>query len=353
MKWIPDYTNILDACNNIKPERLPFYEHLISPFFMEQILGTEFSDLENSEGNDLEEFFKQYCGFFKEMTYDTVSYEVCVNEALPHKGDSLMGRKPGPIQTEQDFNDFDWDGVVEKYKTISDNKFRALDKTLPEGMKAVGGVGNGVFEISEDLVGLEYLAYMQIDNPELYEKLYNKIGNIMCRIWDWFLQTHSQCFAVCRIGDDLGHKNGTLISPAGIRKHIIPQYEKVINLIHNSGHNFLWHSCGNIFEVMDDFIEIGIDVKHSNEDVIAEYDKWIDLYSEKIALFGGIDMDFLCRQPPDRVYEKVLEDGKRFRNKARGYALGSGNSIPDYVPAEGYLAMIKAGQKIRETENSV
>jgi uroporphyrinogen decarboxylase len=101
---------------------------------------------------------------------------------------------------------------------------------------------------------------------------------------------------------------------------------------------------------MDDFINIGIDAKHSNEDIIAPYDKWIELYSDKIGLVGGIDVDLLCQEKPDRIYERVIEDGKRFRNKANGYALGSGNSIPDYVPVEGYLAMIKAGQKIRETE---
>jgi len=35
---------------------------------------------------------------------------------------------------------------------------------------------------------------------------------------------------------------------------------------------------------------------------------------------------------------------------ARGYALGSGNSIPDYVAVQGYLAMIRAAQQIRQNE---
>lgn len=35
---------------------------------------------------------------------------------------------------------------------------------------------------------------------------------------------------------------------------------------------------------------------------------------------------------------------------ARGYALGSGNSIPDYVPTENYLAMIRAAQALRQGE---
>ena len=41
-------------------------------------------------------------------------------------------------------------------------------------MRALGGVGNGVFEISEDLVGFQYLPYMQVDDPELFAAIYQR-----------------------------------------------------------------------------------------------------------------------------------------------------------------------------------
>ena len=95
---------------------------------------------------------------------------------------------------------------------------------------------------------------------------------------------------------------------------------------------------------MDDVIALGINAKHSNEDVIAPYDKWISLYSDRIGLLGGIDVDTLCQNPPAQVFEEVLEKGQRFRKQTKGYALGSGNSIPEYVPVEGYLAMVNAAR---------
>jgi len=49
------------------------------------------------------------------------------------------------------------------------------------------------------------------------------------------------------------------------------------------------------------------------------------------------------------VLERIL--GLRFRAAAQGYALGSGNSIPDYVPVENYLAMVRAAQTIRQLES--
>jgi hypothetical protein len=53
---------------------------------------------------------------------------------------------------------------------------------------------------------------------------------------------------------------------------------------------------------------------------------------------------------PADIVADVFEKGSRFRATARGYALGSGNSIPDYVPVDGYLALIEAANQIRESE---
>ena len=101
---------------------------------------------------------------------------------------------------------------------------------------------------------------------------------------------------------------------------------------------------------MPSLIAAGIDAKHSNEDVIGPYYRWIDGYGDRIGLFGGIEMDRLCRMEPDDIYEFVIEEGARFRATANGFALGSRNSIPDYVPVDGYLAMVRAVQEIRRRE---
>jgi uroporphyrinogen decarboxylase len=143
-----------------------------------------------------------------------------------------------------------------------------------------------------------------------------------------------------------------MLSPETIRRHILPQYRRVLEIVHAAGKRFLLHSCGCIFEVMEDLIALGIDAKHSNEDQIAPFDRWIDAYGSRIGLFGGIDVDVLCRGRYDDVYREVLEKGMRFRQRARGYGLGSGNSIPAYVPVEGFRAMVAAAKEIRRRESA-
>jgi len=349
MNFQNDYRYMLDVLNNRRPKRLPVYEHIISPLIMEKVLGTQFASLINGQAIDQEQYFRQYGRFFQKMTYDTVSFEVTITDLLPEHG-AILGGRPGPIQTRADFERYPWDELAGRYWEVAGPQFESLARCLPDGMLALGGVGNGVFEISEDLVGFQYLAYMQADDPELFADLYRRVGDLMVKIWTVFLQRYAGCFAICRFGDDLGFKTSTLVSPNTIRQHILPQYRRVIQLIKGAGKPFLWHSCGRIFPIMEEMIDLGIDAKHSNEDIIAPFDEWIARYGERIGLLGGIDVDLLCQKSPAAIVEEVFEKGRRFRAAARGYALGSGNSIPEYVPVEGYLAMIEGAQQIRLSE---
>ncbi len=351
MAFANDYRHMLDVLANRRPRRLPVYEHIICPEIMEKILNVTFASLIEGDADDLSEYFRHYCRFFQQMTYDTVSFEVTITDILPDHG-AIFGGRPGPIQTRADFEAYPWEDLPRRYWEVAAPRFDGLIPWLPEGMKALGGVGNGVLEIAEDLVGFQYLAYLSVDDPDLYADLFVRIGDLMTMLWADFLVRYGEHFAVCRFGDDLGFRSSTLISPATIRQHILPQYKRVISLIRGQGKPFLWHSCGNIFNIMEDVIALGIDAKHSNEDAIAPFDRWIALYGKRIGLLGGIDVDTLYRKAPAEVVTEVVEKGTRFRRTANGYALGSGNSIPDYVPVDGYLAMIEAVRRIREAEEA-
>jgi uroporphyrinogen decarboxylase len=121
----------------------------------------------------------------------------------------------------------------------------------------------------------------------------------------------------------------------------------VVDLVHAHGKPFLLHSCGNILGVMDDIITgAGINAKHSNEDEIAPFQTWVDRYGDKIGNFGGVDTDHLCRKTEAEIREITL-NAVRGAQGHGGFALASGNSIPDYVPVEGYLAMVNALREYR------
>jgi len=262
-----------------------------------------------------------------------------------------MGGMAGPIQTRDDFNKYPFEELPEIFWQTYIPHLEAIRSTLPPGMKAFGGCGYGIFESAQDLVGFEQLCLMQFMDPDLFRDVFKKIGDLYSTLWTKMVKDYSDIFVFFRMGDDLGHKSSTMLAPDTIREHILPQYKRVIDIVHRGGKKFLLHSCGNIFSIMDDILDIGIDAKHSNEDQIAPFERWITDYNHRIGLFGGIDLNTLILNNPDDVFRLVLEKGTQYRIMSKGYGLGSGNSIPDYVPVESFLAMVEAVREIRRSEN--
>jgi uroporphyrinogen decarboxylase len=345
-EFTPDFRNVVDAARNITPDRMPIYEHIISEEVMETILGREFKSLKCGSRKDKREYFDAYCGFFKDMGYDTVSYEELISAVLPGSG-ALYRHSEGVIKNRRDFESYPWDEIEGYFFDAYTENFSVLRESIPPGMRGIGGPGNGIFECVQDVVGFTELSYLLADDPELYEDLFKKMGEVFSGIWKRFLSEFGDIYAVCRFGDDLGFKGGTLLPPDDIRRLIIPQYRNVVELVHASGKPFLLHSCGNIFSVMDDIIEVaGIDAKHSNEDAIAPFSEWVNRYGARIGNFGGVDTDVICQKSEDSIAEYVREVIAYSRPKG-GFALGSGNSIPEYVPASGYLSMVNTARSVR------
>lgn len=343
----PDFRRFVNAARNRKNKILSIYEHNVSYGVIGKLTGTDLDGLMKRSAWD--EAFAIYCKFFRDTGYDVVTFEQCITMATP-PGGALCGGK-GPVQSRADLLKFPWKQVEQNWYEMAAPQYEALHKNMPENMLAVGGVGNGVFEISEELTGLEYLPFLAVDEPDTYADLYRRIGDLSFNIWERFLREFGDIYCVCRFGDDLGFRNSLLTMPDTVRDHIIPQYRRIIDLVHGAGKPFLLHSCGCIFEVMDDLIDAGIDAKHSNEDAIAPFERWIKDYSSRIALFGGIDMNFIVSSTPEEIARETAEKALEYQEMANGFAIGTGNSIPEYVPAENYLAMLSAANQIREKQN--
>lgn len=342
----PDYHNLFNSAKNREVPRTPLYEHIVSSEKIGEIIGRDIEPLYNGSGSDIDEFFHYYCNFFKDHGYDTVSFECCIGQIMPGAGALGNSRIDPAIKDEADFNNYPWDDIPDIYFASNTKYFEALRKNMPAGMKAVGGVGNGIFEIVQDLVGYQNLCYIGVDDEDLYRELFRKVGEVNLAIWKRFMKEFGDIYCVLRFGDDLGYKSATLLTPHDTRSLIIPRYKPIIDLVHSYGKPFLLHSCGNIFDVMEDILAAGIDAKHSNEDQIAPFPEWVNRYGGRIGNFGGIDVDVVCSYSKAEMKEYIEDVFAKCKGHG-GFAFGTGNSIPAYVPAGGYLNMIEIVREIR------
>jgi len=250
----------------------------------------------------------------------------------------------GIVKSWDDFERIDWANIRHDLGGVTRDDFHGLDyakENLPDGMKMT--VGFTLFEmILEWFFGYEDLFILSIDNPELVEAVFDQWGHKLYEAYKEAVQ-HPEVGAIFH-ADDLGYKTSTMLSPEFLRKNVFPWFEKYACLAHEQGKMFWYHCCGKVSEVMEDIIEdVKIDAFHSFEDVIFPVGEFQRRYGDRVAALGGIDMDNLARMDEAEL-RKYVRDTLNACMPGR-YALGSGNSIANYVPPQNYLAMLDEGLK--------
>jgi uroporphyrinogen decarboxylase len=343
--YLPDYTRIVRAARNKETDFIPIYEHAVSWEVQSALVGEDLAPLVQGTHADKRYAFSRSVSLFASLGYDVYPFEGRFTE-LVQAGQALMGRAGPIITSNDDLVRYPWGELADRYFDRFNPYFQALVESLPPGMKAIAGVGNGPFEIAQDFVPLTDLVYLEVDDPQTFGLLWQRIGNVMYAVWQRFLELYGEHWCVCRIGDDFGFKTSLLMRPDTYRDHILPVYRRLIELVHSYDKPFLLHSCGAIWELMDDLIACGIDAKHSNEDSIAPFDRWLELFGDRIGNFGGVDMNVLCTEEEAGIRAYVRDVYEKVAGR-RGVALGSGNQIADYVPPEGFLAMVETVRSLR------
>lgn len=241
----------------------------------------------------------------------------------------------GAICSLEDLDRYPWPAPA----AIDFGNAEAAAGCLPEGMGLIGFSG-GVLEWSGNLLGLEGLMLMLYDQPELVRAVVDRVGQTILDAFSVFCQME-KIFAIW-LGDDMGFKTSTLIRPEHLREYILPWHARYAELAHRTGRLFLLHSCGHVEAVMPDLLDsVGIDAKHSFEDVIVPVEEFKRRWGSRVAVLGGVDVDLLGRRSPEDVRRRTLDILEACAPDG-GYACGSGNSITNYVPPANYLAMVES-----------
>ncbi len=242
----------------------------------------------------------------------------------------------GIIKNWDDFERVGWDGITPDFSRLDE-----MRRALPDGMKLV--VGATVFEmILEKFLGYQDLFILSMENPELVEAVFTHWGQ---KVYDYY----SHAIQYPEVGaifhaDDLGFKTATMMSPEFLRRNVFPWFRKFTQLAHEQGKTFWYHCCGNVLNVMEELIEdVEIDAFHSFQDVIIPIQDFMDRYGDRVAGLGGVDMDKLGRleEADLRAYVRHILDGCM----PGRFALGSGNTVANYIPVRNYLAMIDEARR--------
>lgn len=218
----------------------------------------------------------------------------------------------------------------------------SLERNYPQwqaqGAWITAGAWFGYDVFASWICGYERILMALIEDPEwvrdMIETALELNIQMLEMIWD-----RGYHFDVVRWPDDMGYRNGLLFSVDTYRKVVKPAQKRMIDWCHDRGVRAMLHSCGNVMELIPEWVEIGLDALQPLEqkagmDALAIKAKWGD----KLTIEGGIDV-------------RNMTDGARLEEEIRtklailkqggGYIFHSDHSVPETVSFADYCRVME------------
>ena len=278
---------VLCALNHEEPDRVPLF---IGVSGVTTVLGPGYPGLKNYLGfhgeTPMQWFMKplQYARMEEAVmkrlgsdgrpvapgpTISTLSKEIS-DDCLVDDYGCTWERRPGnvyfempnaPLQTAtiDDLDRFPWPDLLapSRFEGLAD-RCRAVQEA---GYACVLQTGINLFEKACLLRGLENCLMDLVGNEDFYLALQARLKKMAIPYLEKLLQCVGPYADVVTTGDDLGTQNSLLMSPDVYRRLIKPHEAEVLAAIKaNSKAKIFFHSCGNIYPLIGDLIDIGVDL---------------------------------------------------------------------------------------------
>ncbi len=342
-KFTPDFSRIQALLRRETTDRPVPFEFLIDPKY-----ARKFARVHRDAAPGTMDYFRMTIDAFRNLGYDyaviyawetdTLSFPLADHESKLSKSQNSTVM----ITDEKSFASYPWPDPGKGNYGL----YETLLRELPGGMKLVGCSHGGVLENVTDIVGFERLCIQYLLEPGFTRMIFDEVGS---RLLEYYrILSAFDAVGACMVNDDWGFRSQTMFPPEMMKEYVYPWTQRIVEAIHANGKPVIFHSCGNLKEIMDDVIDdLKMDGKHSFEDAIYPVEHAYEWWHDRIAIIGGIDVDFLCRETPEKIEKRAMHLLEQTFDRG-GYALGSGNSIAHYVPEESFLAMRKALLKFEE-----
>lgn len=183
--------------------------------------------------------------------------------------------------------------------------------------------------------------------PEYVEAVFEMQTQVMLKNLEIYRQAVGDRIQIIWIsGTDFGTQNGEFVSPKVFRELYKPFYKRINDWVHqNTSWKTFYHTCGSIYNIMPDIIEMGVDIVNPVQVSAVNMDavRLKNQFGNDIVFWGG-GVDTQKTLPfgtPQEVYDQVKERMRIF-GSGGGYVFGSIHNIVAKTPVENIIAMLNA-----------
>jgi len=202
------------------------------------------------------------------------------------------------------------------------------------------------FERAFAMQGMDVFLTNMALYPDFAQALLEKNAQLCKQLMGNFLRETGAYLDIIKIGDDLGTQDRLMISPRMYRQILKPIHADFIAFIKaRTDAKVFFHTDGDVFDLVGDFIEIGVDILNPIQTSAGKMSNLAELkrrYGDQIVFCGGIDTHTIL---PKGTPEQVAQEVRRVIEilaPGGGYMVSSVHTVMDDVPAENILAMVDA-----------
>jgi uroporphyrinogen decarboxylase len=178
-----------------------------------------------------------------------------------------------------------------------------------------GSHNNTLWEKAYMLVGMENMMEYFYTEPEYAREVLGRIMDFQIGIAKHYVKAGIE---MASFGDDLGTQHSLLLSPAVIKKFLVPEYRRLFDFYKSRNVFIDFHSCGHIEPLLDIFMDLGVDVLNPVQASANNLQVIKSKTQGRMALKGGIPSDLLINGPIDEI-KSTVKDTIYLLGKEGGY----------------------------------
>jgi uroporphyrinogen decarboxylase len=206
----------------------------------------------------------------------------------------------------------------------------------------------GVFELGCWLCGFEDVLTRLMLEPEFVHKLFGKILEYQKKVIDVYYGAIGPYIHFTSSGDDFATQANLFMSPGNFRQLIKPYLKECI--AHTKRYTlaqFLHHSCGNVFDIIPDLIDAGVEILNPIQPVTDQMSPQSlkEHFGSRIVLHGGIDTQQLLPFGTQQSIEEGVHAAIEVFGKDGGYIFAAAHNIQQDVPPENVVHMFRAARR--------
>ncbi|MDA3800410.1 MAG: uroporphyrinogen-III decarboxylase-like protein [Kiritimatiellae bacterium] len=246
--------------------------------------------------------------------------------------DKDIGNVLNPQLSEPTLQDYEFPGPTPDFffNDIEENIEKNSDKYR------LFCIGFSLFERAWTLRGMENLLMDFIDHPEFVRELFRTIAD-----YNIAQVKKALTFDIDAVyfGDDWGQQHGLIMGPRFWREYIYPELKRMYSVVKDAGKCVFIHSCGDVDELFEDLIDIGLDCFNPFQPEVMDVASLIPQYHKRLSFHGGLSTQ---KTLPYGTTEDVRNETKKLIELGQegNYIFAPAHAVEGDVPLENMLAFI-------------